>query len=91
MYGARTLVGEYDGLEWDMNQSVFYNYSEEIDFGLEVNYVSGTLSPAMVQVVPQLHLAFKHGAIIQIGFGARKEAHQKLSSLTTFRLIWEFN
>jgi hypothetical protein len=90
LYGFRTIMEAYQGLEWDLNQSFFYNYSQEIDFGLEFNYVSGELTPRFFQVVPQLHLAFHNGAIIQFGFGARTTV-EGTRPLSTFRLIWEFN
>lgn len=90
LYGAKSLLENYQGLEYLFNQSVFYNYSEEIDFGLEYNYSSGQLSNRYWQLIPQLHIAFEGGAKIQFGFGAIN-TDSTVSPIGTFRLIMEFN
>lgn len=90
LYGIKSTVERFSGLEASLNQSFFYNYSQEIDFGLEINYLSGELSPGYLQAVPQLHLAFREGAKFQFGFGSR--FYRDLATpVSTFRLIWEFN
>lgn len=90
LYGLKSIIETYQGLDLLLNQSLFFNYSQEIDFGIEFNYQSGPISPKYWQVVPQLHLAFEDGAKIQFGFGAREQG-TRISPMGTFRLIWEFN
>lgn len=90
LYGVRTFLEAYEGTEISLNQSIFVNYSRQIDLGVEVNYSSGEIFSRFLQVVPQLHLAFKEGAKIQFGFGMRNEqSHYR--PISTFRLIWELN
>lgn len=90
LYGARSLLERYQGTEFLFNQSFFYNSSQVLDLGLELNYSSGDLSERYWQVIPQLHLAFEGGIKIQTGFGAKSHDHG-VSPVGTFRLIQEFN
>lgn len=90
LWGFKSLIEGFEGLELQINQSLFYNYSREIDLGLEFNYASGELEGRYFQVVPQLHLAFNHGYKIQFGFGAIDDG-STLSPVGTFRFIKEFN
>lgn len=90
LYGVKSILESYQGLEILLNQSIFFNYSQEIDFGIEYNYASGDLFEKYWQLIPQLHLAFEEGAKIQFGFGAREMA-SRISPVGTFRLIFEFN
>lgn len=90
LYGAKSTIESYQGLDVLFNQSLFFNYSEEIDLGLELNYTSGDLSETSWQLIPQLHLAFEGGAKIQFGFGGRREGG-RTSPIGTLRLILEFN
>lgn len=93
---SMTLLGpkvQFDGsqnLQVSINQSLFYNHSEEIDFGLEINYLSSALGERSAQVVPQLHLALERGYKIQAGFGG-EDVQGAWSPLAVFRLIREFN
>ena len=73
-----------------LNQSFFYNYTEEIDFGLEFNYASGEGGQKYWQLIPQLHLALQRGGKIQFGFGGKQESGA-FQPIATFRLIVEFN
>jgi hypothetical protein len=72
------------------NSTFFYNYTEEVDFGLEVNLETAELGNKMYQFIPQVHLALKNGYKIQYGFGTSK-IEDNHSLLTSFRLIKEFN
>lgn len=75
---------------WSYNQTFFYNYSREVDFGLEFNYFSGDRENRLLQIIPQIHLAFKDGYKIQWGFGS-EEIGSQWQPLAVFRLIKEFN
>lgn len=72
------------------NSTFFYNYTEEVDFGFEVNLETGELGNEMYQFLPQVHLALNNGYKIQYGFGTAV-IEEKHSLLTSFRLIKEFN
>ncbi len=74
----------------DINVSLFYNYSTEVDFGIEINHQSKELGEAYLNIVPQLHLAFNKGYKLQYGFGV-SYTEKETSAITTFRLIREFN
>lgn len=92
---SMTLAGiqkksHLDELIWSYNQTFFYNYSREVDFGLEFNYFSGPAQSRFLQIVPQLHLAFQKGYKIQWGFGS-EEVGAKWQPVAVFRLIKEFN
>lgn len=78
----------YRSISW--NSTLFYNYSEEVDFGFEINLETKELGNEMYQFLPQVHLALDNGFKIQYGFGTAmiKDKH---SLLTSFRLIKEFN
>ena len=95
LYGFKSVIENYEGLEAQFNQSFFYNYSREIDLGVEINYASGELEGRYFQVVPQLHLAFNHGYKIQFGFGAIDggvtDEGSTVSPVGVFRFIKEFN
>lgn len=95
-FSSMSLVGIQGDLEVKrrpeifINHTFFFNHTEEVDFGLEMNYRSGDASTRMAQIVPQLHLALKSGYKIQSGFGAA-ETNGIWSPLAVFRLIKEFN
>ncbi len=72
------------------NSTFFYNYTREVDFGLEINLETGELGNEMYQLLPQVHLALNNGYKIQYGFGTAM-VEDKHSLLTSFRLIKEFN
>ncbi len=90
MYGFRNQVENWNGINTLLNQSVFYNYSREVDFGLEINYDAGQLNEDYWQVIPQVHLALNDGYKIQFGFGALASEDQ-INPVGTFRIIREFN
>jgi hypothetical protein len=74
-----------------LNPTLFYNYSHEIDFGVESNIaISDDDKQSFYQLMPQLHLALKEGGKIQFGLGMRQE-NQKSGLVTALRLIKEFN
>lgn len=73
-----------------LNTSIFYNYSKEIDFGIESNIESSELDNKLRQFIPQIHLAFDHGFKIQYGFG-RFFKEETEGFVTSFRLIRELN
>ena len=96
-FSTIALVGGRWPLEADhrfsprWNITLFYNKSDEIDIGLEVNHSSNWHSEAQwTQIIPQLHFALDEGYKIQFGFGAREEFKQ-WSPVSMFRLIREFN
>lgn len=88
--GMRTVLEKYHGVDASLNTTVFYNYSREVDLGLEVNYASDIISERFVQIMPQLHLALRTGWKVQFGFGTREEEH-KWSPTSALRIIKEFN
>lgn len=90
LYGVKSLIKKFEGLEVQLNQSIFYNYSREIDLGIEINYASDKLENKYFQIVPQLHLAFTKGYKIQFGFGAL-DKDSKVSPVGVLRFIKEFN
>lgn len=88
--GFKTILEQSEGLSVLVNTTLFYNYSDEVDFGIEVNYASPQFSEKFLQVVPQLHLALRDGMKIQFGYGGR-ETQDRWSSTSSLRLIKEFN
>lgn len=90
LVGGKTILEKTTGVDGLFNLSLFYNYSDEVDLGLETNYSSGHFSNRLLQLVPQLHLALNDGMKIQFGFGTRQD-EDKWSPTTTLRLIKEFN
>ena len=73
-----------------LNHTTFYNYTNEVDFGLEINFETSELHNKMFQAIPQIHLALNHGLKIQYGFGTVR-VNGENSLITSFRLIREFN
>jgi hypothetical protein len=73
-----------------LNGTFFYNYSREIDLGLEVNLQGVLGSYRDLRILPQLHLLLRTDWKIQMGFGLLQRAGQWQGS-TAFRLIKEFN
>ncbi len=88
--GFKTLLERDRGLTTLLNATLFYNYSDEVDLGLEVNSASAQYSEAFLQVMPQLHLAMRDGLKIQFGYGAQ-EIRDKWFPTSSLRLIKEFN
>lgn len=84
-----SVEGENIGISF--NQNVFYNFTREVDFGLEFNALS-LASTRQWQLLPQLHLTLSRAAKIQFGFGAvRPHQGRELEPLAAFRLIYESN
>jgi hypothetical protein len=73
-----------------VNGTFFYNYSREIDLGLEVNLQGLFGSYRDLRILPQLHLLLRTDWKIQMGFGFLNRAGQ-WQGTTAFRLIKEFN
>lgn len=90
LMGVRTILEEFHGLAWLFNHSFFYNYSREIDLGLEVNMASKELGHAFKQVVPQVHLTMGERYKLQFGVGGR-EVDKQWSPVAILRWIREFN
>lgn len=91
IFGFKTLLEHYQGLTTIFNHTAFYNYTQEIDLGMEVNYFSQTsYMDQVLQVVPQLHLAMGSGYKIQFGFGGGEDGG-RWSPVSMLRVIREFN
>jgi hypothetical protein len=88
--GFRTRLEKFEGLEPLVNLTTFYNYSEEIDFGIEFNYSGEVFNQKLNQVVPQMHVALKDGMKIQFGFGTQQN-DSTWAPIANLRLIKEFN
>ncbi len=91
LVGIKTLIEEFQGFTKIFNHTVFYNYSREIDVGVEFNYFSRErFMDQVLQVVPQLHLAMGDGFKLQFGFGGGED-NGRWTPVSMLRLIREFN
>ncbi len=73
-----------------LNTTLFYNFSEEVDFGLEMNIESAEMGEKLNQVIPQIHLALGEGYQIQYGFGYSKRNEEE-GHITSFRIVKAFS
>lgn len=71
------------------NPTLFYNYRDKLDFGLELNLESSELGDELQQILPQVHLTLNQGYVIQFGVGLANYQNKE-GYLTSFRLIKEF-
>lgn len=91
LLGFKTELEQYNGLVKIFNHSSFYNYSREIDLGMEFNYFSQqSFMDQVLQVVPQLHLAMGNGFKVQFGFGGGED-NGRWTPVSMLRVIREFN
>lgn len=88
--GIKFDTSDFDQRSVALNSTLFYNYTKEVDFGLEVNLESSELENQTFQILPQIHLALSEGYKIQYGFGTAT-IEDNHSLVTSFRLIKEFN
>lgn len=72
------------------NVNLFYDHSEELDLGLEINLRGIGGSFEEVLIMPQMHAVLATDFKIQAGFGTSYDGHT-FSPVSAFRLIKEFN
>jgi hypothetical protein len=71
-----------------INFTLFYNFSREVDFGIEINNEGLFDRFEQIQLMPQIHLALGKHYKIQFGFGSIYDGHD-FSPVSAFRLIYE--
>lgn len=91
VYGDSVEIKKTKGRELPIaNLNVFYDYAEVFDLGLEINLrgIGGSFEELVV--MPQIHALMADDFKLQMGFGVTHDGF-KLSPITAFRLIKEFN
>ncbi len=71
-----------------INQSVFYDASDDSIFGLEVNYLGGEAGHLLL--MPQLHQRLSGSISAQIGLGVQKDRGKAARPHAGLRLIRQF-
>jgi hypothetical protein len=73
-----------------INANLFYDYAEVFDLGLEMNLRGMGASFEELIIMPQIHALMSKDFKLQAGFGTSYDGI-KLSPISAFRLIKEFN
>jgi hypothetical protein len=87
----RTEFGSEGRLVTLINNNIFYDYSPQLTYGLEVNSEIHTGGNWRYRVVPQLHYDFSRHVTLQAGAGISKlNQSKKTEQVFAMRLIYAF-
>lgn len=90
-YGSSSTIKSTKGREMPIaNFNLFYDYADVFDLGVETNLRGAGASFEEFIVMPQIHALLAKDFKLQAGFGSSYDGY-KISPVTAFRLIKEFN
>jgi hypothetical protein len=92
MLGLRRTEVSGDGENITLvNNSVFYDYSQRLTYGLEINSEINQSGNVRYRIIPQIHFDLNGHSSIQIGGGFSRLNPQKMSEkIVAMRLIYAF-
>lgn len=80
-------TGAFAGL---FNSTWFYDYSQKVTLGLELNNEFRAQGKWHYLVMPQIHLDFASHTSLQLGVGVAKNENNKAGLMTGLRLVYAF-